>query len=224
MSTSHCSDVPAEARVPDDFRQRDGATATTAMIALTLLPAPDGRLPWRRSARPTAAPLRLYGLVLCQRGHVHPDARDQRQTGASRRRVSPRRQSSRPTSAFWEGARQDLVASGPVPARAIAQIRASRCRGSHDCFAPPVGSHRTIASATIHSEGAGGNLPFATKAIARRLSPRRSATSPRESSSSARAYECVRGRLSEYRCRLPGLRHFSVWLEISFRVSAASCC
>ncbi len=34
----------------------------------------------------------------------------------------------------------------------------------------------------------------------------------------------ARGRLSEYRCRLAGLRHFSVWLEISFRVSAASCC
>jgi hypothetical protein len=34
----------------------------------------------------------------------------------------------------------------------------------------------------------------------------------------------VATRLSEYRCRLLGLRHFSVWLEISFRVSAASCC
>jgi hypothetical protein len=40
----------------------------------------------------------------------------------------------------------------------------------------------------------------------------------------SRATYPFRGRLSEYRCRLPGLRHFSAWLEISFRVSAASCC
>ena len=65
-------------------------------------------------------------LALCRVDPADSDARDQRQAGASRRRVSPRCQSSRPTSAFWEGARQDPVASGPVPARAIAQIRARR--------------------------------------------------------------------------------------------------
>jgi hypothetical protein len=84
-------------------------------------PCPRQRADVCLATRPSASLDDADDRSSCRRA---PDARNQRQADASRRRASPRRQSSRPTSAFWEGARQDPVASGPVPACAIAHKRA----------------------------------------------------------------------------------------------------
>ena len=60
-----------------------------------------------------------------------------RQAGASRRRVSPQRRSSRPTGASWKGARQDAVASAPVPACASARSTRVRRGLGTSAFVPP---------------------------------------------------------------------------------------
>ena len=194
--------APLLARRPDGPCSRRSGPPATAVATPSPQRPPDGRA----GGRSLAAPVCLEN----HRPHSRPSPKHARWPT---RRSRPERPGSSHRSA---------TTRTPSPRHSAAPVTPAIPGLRHSRFPSRLTSSRSAANSIDLCRR---DRPFA-KTRSPPAAPRRASRQSRQCSRppARRPDDRVRGRLSEYRCCLPGLRHFSVWLEISFRVSAASCC